>query len=125
MASIRAKKTARQQRPAISLTARAKRLPRAEQDPRTSTGPGRGAEPSAPWCAAMKQLMASYLDTTAKLTTETLRWCENATSWARNTPWALLFITPLTSANTMVEETTRFMRTWWRIERPNGSPEKR
>jgi hypothetical protein len=125
MASTRAKKTVRQRRPAISLAARAKRLPRAEQDPHKPIGPVQVAEPSAPWCASMKQLMTSYLDTTAKLATETLRWCESATTWAQNTPWAPLFITPLTSAHTMAEETTRLMRTWWRIEQPNGAPEKR
>ena len=125
MASIRAKKTARQRRPAVSLVARAKRLPPAEQEPRKPTGLVQVTAPSVPWCAVMKPLLTSYIDTTAKLATETLRWCENTTAWAQNTPWASLVITPLTSARTMVEETTRLMRTWWRIEQTNGSPEKR
>src|SRR5215471_6148034 len=60
----------------------------------------------ASWRTTMKQMMASYLDTNEKLAKETLDWYVKATAWAKDTPWAPLFLTQISSASKMVEGST-------------------
>src|SRR5712691_1152208 len=70
----------------------------------------------ASWRTNMKQMMASYLDTNEKLAKETLGWYEKATTWAKDTPWAPLFKTQISSANKMLEGSTSMARKLWQIE---------
>jgi len=70
----------------------------------------------ASWRTGMKQMMASYLDTNEKLAKETLDWYEKATAWAKDTPWAPLFKTQISSASKVLEGSTNAARKLWQIE---------
>jgi len=78
----------------------------------------------ASWRANMKQLMASYLDTNEKLAKETLGWYEKATAWAKDTPWAPLFKTQISSASKVLEGSTSMTRKLWQIEKAGEAPEE-
>jgi hypothetical protein len=68
------------------------------------------------WRTGAKQMMASYLDTNEKLAKETLDWYEKATAWAKDTPWAPLVKTQISSASKMLEGSTSMARKLWQIE---------
>lgn len=68
------------------------------------------------WRTGMKQMMATYLDTNEKLAKETLGWYEKATAWAKDTPWAPLFKTQISSTSKVLEGSTNAARKLWQIE---------
>jgi hypothetical protein len=78
----------------------------------------------ASWRTNLKQIMASCLDTNEKLAKESLGWYEKATAWAKDTPWAPLFKTQISSASKMLEGSTSMARKLWRIERVKEAPEE-
>jgi hypothetical protein len=78
----------------------------------------------ASWRTNMKQMMASYLDTNEKLAKETLGWYEKATAWAKDTPWAPLFKTQISSASKVLEGSTSITRKLWQIEKSGETPEE-
>ena len=78
----------------------------------------------ASWRTNLKQMMASYLYTNEKLAKETLGWYEKATAWAKDTPWALLFKTQISSASKVLEGSTSITRKLWQIEKPGETPEE-
>jgi hypothetical protein len=78
----------------------------------------------ASWRTTMKQMIASSLDLNEKLAQEMLGWHEKATAWAKDTPWASLIKTQITSASKVLEDSTSMARKLWQIETAGESSEE-
>jgi hypothetical protein len=74
------------------------------------------SEINAPWCNALKQGAAQYIETTEKWAQRALEMNEKATAWAKDTPFAPLFETQQLIARQSVELSTEFARRLWQLE---------
>src|SRR5262245_39659935 len=99
----------RQQQARPPTRGRQGRMTMAEKDNPSSVSPFAN-DLYASWRTTMKQMIASYLDTNEKLAKETLSWYEKATAWAKDTPWAPLFKTQISSASKMLEDSNGMAR---------------
>jgi hypothetical protein len=73
-------------------------------------------EINAPWCSALKQGAVQYIDTTEKWAQKALELNEQATVWAKETPFAPLFETQRSFVRQMIETSTALAYRLWQIE---------
>lgn len=73
-------------------------------------------ELNAPWCDAMKQAAAQYIDNSEKWAMQGLKWGEKATEWAKATPLAPVFETQRLIAKQTIEMSADMARQLWQLE---------
>jgi hypothetical protein len=78
----------------------------------------------ASWRMNMNQVVTKYLDMNEKMAKGALDWYEKATAWAKDTPWAPLFKTQISSASKMLEGSANAARKWWRLEKAKDISEE-
>ncbi len=71
---------------------------------------------NTPWCGSAKQVAAQWIDTSAEWAHKALEWNEKMTAWAKATPLAPLFETQRALASQIIENSTTFARSLWRLE---------
>jgi hypothetical protein len=74
------------------------------------------SEMAAPWCGTLKQAVAQYLESSEKWAEQALELNEQATTWAKDTPFAPLFETQRSLARQIMESSTTLARQLWQIE---------
>ncbi len=74
------------------------------------------SELNAPWCDAVKNAAAQYIDNSEKWAKQSLKWGEKATEWANATPFAPLFETQRLVAKQAVEMSADIARRLWQLE---------
>jgi hypothetical protein len=73
-------------------------------------------ELNAPWCDAVKNAAAQYIDNSEKWAKQSLKWNEKATEWANATPLAPFFETQRLVAKQTVEMSADIARRLWQLE---------
>jgi hypothetical protein len=76
-----------------------------------------GPELSESFQKNARRIAAWYIETTENLAKEGLRLRERTTSWAKDTPLASIFEAQNTMAQQLVENSARFARDLFRIEK--------
>ena len=71
---------------------------------------------NAPLCGSAKQVAAQWIDMSAEWAHKALESNEKMTAWAKATPLAPLFETQRSLASQVIENSTAFARSLWRIE---------
>lgn len=71
---------------------------------------------NAPWCGAVKQVVAQCLDTGTDWTQKALELNEQMTAWAKETPLAPVFEAQRLLVQQVVENSAAFARVLWQIE---------
>jgi hypothetical protein len=74
------------------------------------------SELNAPWCDAVKQAAAQYIDTSEKWAHQALKWNEKTTEWAKATPFSALFETQRLIARQTIELSADVARRLWQLE---------
>jgi hypothetical protein len=74
------------------------------------------SEMNAPWCGAVKQVAAQYLDLNEKWAQQALKWSEKTTEWTKATPLAFLFEAQRLIARQTVDLSTDIARRLWQLE---------
>lgn len=74
------------------------------------------SELNAPWCDAVKNAAAQYIDNGEKWAHQALKWNEKATEWAKATPLALVFETQRIIAKQTIELSADIARRLWQLE---------
>ena len=77
----------------------------------------------ASWRASLKQMFLTSLETNERMTKGALAWYEKAMTWTKDTPWAPVCKTFVTSASKFVEDTSSLLRSMWHIEHARDGPD--
>jgi hypothetical protein len=65
-----------------------------------------------------KKIAAWSIDTSENLAKEAIKFQEQMTSWAKDTPLEKVFETQKAIAERLVETSAQFARTFWQVEKP-------
>lgn len=80
-------------------------------------------DPTAVWQKSLKPMVSKALETNEKLSKEVLARYEQAMTWTKDTPFAPLCKTFMTSLGKMVENANSLARSTWHIESARDGPE--
>src|SRR5262249_15500214 len=70
----------------------------------------------APWWSGVQRLAAWYIDRSEQLARRAVDLQEQATGWAKDTPWAPLFHSQQTLASQWINGSATLARSLWRLE---------
>ena len=73
-------------------------------------------ELNAPWCDAVKNAAAQYIDNSEKWANQSLKWGDKVTEWAKATPLAPMFETQRLIAKQTIAMSTDIARRLWQLE---------
>jgi hypothetical protein len=74
------------------------------------------SEINAPWCDAVKQAAAQYINNSEKWAQQSLKWSEKATEWSKATPFASVFETQRLIAKQTIEISADIARRLLQLE---------
>jgi hypothetical protein len=83
------------------------------------------AELNAAWWSGAKQLATWHIDTSEKVARGVLDFQEQATNWAKDTPWAPLFESQRALARRWIEGSAEMVRRFWRLEEREEEAQKK
>jgi hypothetical protein len=71
---------------------------------------------NAPWWSGIQRIAAWYINISEQLTRRALDLQEQATGWAKDTPWAPLFQSQHSLASQWIDGSVALARSLWRLE---------
>jgi hypothetical protein len=82
------------------------------------------SELNAPWWSGIQRLAAWYIDLSEQLARRGLDIQEQATGWAKDTPWAPLFQSQHTLMSQWIDGSVTLARNLWRLEQAEEAAKK-